>query len=109
MKMKDCIFCKIANKEIKSEIVFEDDYFVVFKDIKPKAPIHLLIVPKRHIKSVNELDEVNLAGQLLLLAKKLAKKQGINKGGYRLMINTGPHSGQIVEHLHLHLMGGGPL
>lgn len=107
--MKDCTFCKIVKGEMESEIVYQDDDFCVFKDVNPKAPIHLLIVPKKHIKSVNELDEVNLAGKLVLLAKKLAQKQGIAKSGYRLIINTGPDSGQIVDHLHLHLFGGRPL
>lgn len=104
----DCLFCKIIKKEIPSEIVYEDDSFISFKDINPKAPVHLLIVPKEHIPSVNHLKEENkeLIGDLFLLAKKIAQEQGIKETGYKLLFNVGRGGGQIVDHIHLHLMGG---
>lgn len=104
----DCLFCKIANKEVKGDIVYEDDKFVAFKDIKPKAPVHLLIVPRKHIESVNKLEEEDkeLIGEMFLTAKRIAQKMGVDKTGYRLMFNVGRDSGQLVDHLHLHLIGG---
>lgn len=104
----DCLFCKIANKEIPSEIIQEDDKFITFKDIKPVAPLHLLIVPKQHIDSVNnlELEDKELIGELFILAKKIAKDQGVADTGYRLTFNVGKDAGQTVDHLHLHLIGG---
>lgn len=106
--MTDCIFCKIIKKEIPSEIVYEDDKFLAFKDIDPKARIHLLIIPKRHIPSVNDLrvEDKELIGELILTAKAIAKEQKIDQTGYRLIFNNGRDSGQSVDHLHLHLMGG---
>lgn len=103
----DCIFCKIINKEVSSNIVYEDKNFIVFRDIKPKAPVHLLLVPKTHIASVNDLDKKHkeLVSDLLLLAKKIAKEQGVSEG-YKLLFNIGRKGGQLVDHLHLHLMGG---
>lgn len=102
-----CIFCDIINKKVPSEIVYEDSNFIIFKDIKPSAPIHLLIVPKEHIASVNDLKDQHkeLIGELFLLAKKIAKEQEISDG-YKLAFNTGRRGGQLVDHLHLHLMGG---
>lgn len=102
-----CIFCDIINKKVPSEIVHEDSNFIIFKDIKPSAPTHLLIVPKEHIASVNDLKDQHkeLIGELFLLAKKIAKEQEISDG-YKLAFNTGRKGGQLVDHLHLHLMGG---
>ena len=107
MNKMDCIFCKIINKEISSDIVYENDGFIVFKDTNPAAPIHLLLVPKVHISSVNDLKEKHkdLIGDLFLLAKKIAKEQKISHG-YKLNFNVGQKGGQIVDHLHLHLLGG---
>jgi len=104
----DCIFCKIINKEIPSEIIFEDEEVIVFKDIKPKAPVHLLIVPKKHIESINEAQEEDkkLIGKLFLVARDFAKKMGVSDSGYKLLINVGEGGGQEVFHLHVHLMGG---
>ncbi len=104
----DCIFCKIINKEISSEIIFEDEEVVVFKDIKPKSPVHLLIVPKKHIESINEAQEEDkeLIGKLFLVARDFAKKTGVSDSGYKLLINVGEGGGQEVFHLHVHLMGG---
>ena len=101
----DCIFCNIINKEQAANIVYENDKFIVFKDIKPAAPVHLLLAPKVHIASVNDLEEKHkeLIGDLFLLAKKIAKEQGVDDG-YRLSFNVGRKGGQIVDHLHLHLI-----
>lgn len=103
-----CIFCQIANKELPSEIIYEDGNVVAFKDIRPIAPTHYLIIPKKHIDSVNRLEpeDRELAGEMLLIAKKIAKEQGIAENGYRLVFNVGKDSGQMVDHLHLHLIGG---
>ena len=103
-----CLFCKIANKEIPTEIVYEDEKILAFKDIDPKAPFHLLIVPKRHIPSVDrlELKDKELIGELFLVAQKIAKAKGVSQTGYRLIFNVGKDAGQTIDHLHLHLMGG---
>ncbi len=103
-----CLFCKIVNKESSADIVYKNDKFLVFKDIQPKAPIHLLIVPKKHIPSINHLNlqDKELIGEMFLVAQTIAKNQGLNKKGYRLIINVGKEAGQIIDHLHLHLLGG---
>lgn len=103
-----CIFCKIINKEIPSEVVYKDKNILAFKDIYPKAPIHLLIIPKKHILSINYLkkEDRGLTGELFLVAQKLAKEFKIDKIGYRLIFNIGKDAGQTVDHLHLHLLGG---
>lgn len=105
--MEECIFCKIVNKEQSADIIYEDNNFIVFKDINPSAPIHLLLVPKKHISSVNDLEQEDkeMIGDLFLLAKKIAAQQKISNG-YKLTFNVGRKGGQIVNHLHLHLMGG---
>ncbi len=104
----DCLFCKIIAGELPSEQVYSDDKVVVFKDIDPKAPIHLLIVPRVHIISLNEIDDDALTIHMMRLLPKLAKDQGLNNG-FRTIINTGPAGGQIVFHIHIHLLGGGNL
>ncbi|MCX6760527.1 MAG: histidine triad nucleotide-binding protein [Candidatus Nealsonbacteria bacterium] len=108
MKEMNCIFCQIAKKELPATIIYEDESFVAFKDINPIAPIHYLIIPKKHITSINhlELQDKELMGELFLAAKKIAKTQGIADNGYRLVFNVGKDSGQMVDHLHLHLLGG---
>jgi histidine triad (HIT) family protein len=105
---EECIFCRIVAGELPGDIVYQDDDFLAFRDIMPKAPTHVLIIPKTHIASVAELAEgqEKLAGRLMIIANKLAEKEGIAKKGYRLAINCGPEGGQIVPHLHLHLLGG---
>lgn len=105
--MEDCIFCKIINKEIPSENLYEDDKFLAFKDINPSAPIHVLITPKKHINSINELGEEDkeLMGEMLLLAKKIAKDLKTSDG-YKLSFSVGRKGGQVINHIHLHLMGG---
>ena len=100
---EDCIFCKIVNGEFNTEFVYETDKLVVFKDINPKAPIHLLVVPKLHVASLNELDDKELLGDLMMGVKEVTKKIGLKS--YRTQINTGKEAGQEVFHLHIHVLG----
>lgn len=104
----DCIFCKIAAGSISADVVFSDDDFVAFRDVHPLAPVHVVIIPRRHIASVNDLTEADqgLAGRLILVARKVAEKEKIAASGYRLAINCGPDGTQAVPHIHLHLLGG---
>lgn len=105
---QDCPFCQIKNKQMPAKIIYEEDNLIAFEDINPMAPIHWLIIPKKHYASLNEVspkDEL-LLGHLLWVATHLAEKSGLKKTGYRLVINTGPNSGQQIAHLHLHLLGG---
>ena len=104
----DCIFCKIINKEIPSEAVYEDDKVYAFKDIQPQAPVHILIVPKMHIPSANyiNVENINFIAEILLLIPKIAKELGIETSGYRLITNHGNDGCQTVDHLHFHLIGG---
>lgn len=101
---EDCIFCKIINGDFNTEFVYENDYAVVFKDINPKAPVHLLVVPKVHVESLNELEDKNLMGELLMVVKETTKKIGLKS--YKTLINTGKEAGQEVFHLHIHILGG---
>jgi histidine triad (HIT) family protein len=106
--MSDCIFCKIIAGEIPSEKVHSDETVTAFRDINPAAPTHILIIPNKHIPSINDIsaaDEETI-GHLFTVARQLAEGEGINETGYRLIINTGPDGGQVVFHLHLHLLGG---
>lgn len=104
----DCLFCKIANKEIEAEVVYEDDEILAFKDINPKAPIHFLFIPKRHIASLNDIGEgdAGILGKILLKAKEVAKNHGIDENGYRVVMNCNKDAGQEVFHVHAHLLGG---
>jgi len=106
-----CVFCQIVRKEIPAEVIFENEEMIAFKDIKPSAPIHILVIPKKHIKSLAELSEEDqdLLGRMLYQLKEIAKKFEISERGYKTVINTGKEGGQIVEHLHIHLLGGGEL
>lgn len=106
--MTDCIFCKIINGELPSTNLYNDGQVTAFRDINPAAPTHILIVPKKHIDSINSLtvDDEPLIGHLFFIAKQLAAQEGIAEPGYRLVINTGAESGQTVDHVHLHLLGG---
>jgi len=106
--MADCIFCKIVAGEIPSDRLYQDEHVTAFRDINPVAPTHVLIVPNKHIASNNEITSADeaLIGHLFTTARDLAKQDGIAEDGYRLIINTGPHGGQVVHHLHLHLIGG---
>ncbi len=106
--MDDCIFCKISAGEIPSEIVHRDEQFIAFKDISPLAPVHLLIIPRRHVTSLQSVTEAEsgMIGQMAMIAKKLAAQFGVNETGYRVVINTGAYGGQLIKHLHMHLLGG---
>mgnify|MGYP000906749022 CR=1 FL=1 len=106
--MSDCIFCKIVNKEIPSEILYEDDNILAFKDINPVAPVHVLVIPKKHIISVNDIidQDVQVIGNIFVVIKKLATQLGVAETGYRVVTNTGKDGGQVVGHLHFHLIGG---
>ena len=105
--VSECVFCRIVNGEIPTKKVYEDENYMAFHDIDPQAPTHIIIIPKRHIESMEKLskNDVELAGGLLILASKIAKELKLEKG-YRVVINTGPEGGQAVFHLHLHLLGG---
>jgi histidine triad (HIT) family protein len=104
----DCIFCQIVAGERKGKVVYQDDEIVAFRDINPQAPVHVLLVPRKHIVSVNDLTEEDsrLIGRMFLVAREVAASEGINERGYRLVINTNREAGQSVYHLHLHLLGG---
>lgn len=103
----DCIFCKIARNEIPSEKLYENDEIVAFNDLEPQAPVHVLIIPKEHISSANEITAENsdIVGKIFMAAAKIAKEQGLEKG-YRIVNNCGEDGGQTVHHLHFHLLGG---
>lgn len=105
---QDCLFCKIAGREIPSEFLYEDDEVVVFRDINPAAPVHLLLVPKRHIRSINDLEpeDRDTVSGLFMVAKEMAKKEGVNESGYKLLFNVEKGGGQEIFHIHLHLIGG---
>ncbi|PKM76570.1 MAG: histidine triad nucleotide-binding protein [Firmicutes bacterium HGW-Firmicutes-15] len=108
MIVSDCLFCKIISKEIKSDIIYEDDSLLAIKDINPAAPVHLLIIPKIHVASLNEvaIGDVEILGHIQLLASRLAEESGVSERGYRLVNNCGEWGGQSVFHLHYHLLGG---
>ncbi len=100
----DCIFCKIANKEIPSELIYEDDNVVAFNDLSPQAPIHFLVIPKKHYESLNDIDSQVVFGQIFSTIPKIAEKLNIKE--YRTVVNTGKSAGQTVFHLHVHVMSG---
>ncbi len=102
----DCVFCKIANGEIPSEILYQDEEIIAFRDANPRAPTHILIIPKKHIPSLADMseEEIPIAEHLIKVAYNIAKENGIAKGGYRLVINAGKEWGQEIQHLHLHLL-----
>lgn len=109
--MSDCLFCKMVNGEIKPDIVLETDTVLAFRDINPQAPTHVLVVPKKHISTVNDLDvrHAPLVGELYLAAKDIAASEGIAASGYRTVMNCGEGAGQSVFHIHLHVLGGRPM
>jgi histidine triad (HIT) family protein len=104
----DCIFCKIVAGEIPSDSVYQDEEIIAFRDINPQAPVHIVIIPRKHIASLSDLSQSDsaLVGRLVAIANKLAKEEGIADKGYRLVINCGKEGGQLVPHLHMHLVGG---
>jgi histidine triad (HIT) family protein len=107
--VRDCEFCRIVARESHADIEYEDDEVLAFKDIYPRAPIHLLIVPKRHIASIMamERDDAGLLGRCLLAARAIGETKGLAERGYRLRLNCGPEGGQVVYHVHLHFLAGG--
>ena len=102
----DCLFCRIVRHEIPATIVAENDHFVAFRDVNPQAPVHLLIIPKAHVGSLNEIGDFEITGKMMAMATELAEQEGIAQRGYRTVINTNADGGQTVFHLHLHLLGG---
>ena len=103
-----CLFCSIAAKSIPETIVFEDEAIVAFQDINPQAPTHVLIIPKKHISTIDDAESIDgpLLGRMILVAQKIARDQGFSQEGYRLVFNVNPGGGQVVYHIHLHLLGG---
>ena len=106
---ESCLFCRIVRKEIPATIVREDADTLAFRDIDPKAPTHVLVIPKTHLPSLNEATDAAVVGRLLLAAKDIAKAEGIDQSGFRTVFNTGADGGQTVHHVHLHLLGGRPM
>lgn len=104
-----CLFCRIAAGEIPAARVAESATCIAFRDIGPQAPTHVLVIPRRHVESLNALEDTTLAADLVALAQRVAKQEGIDERGYRLVINTNAHGGQTVFHLHLHVLGGRPM
>jgi histidine triad (HIT) family protein len=109
--VSNCLFCRIVERTIPSKILYEDDVALAFEDINPQAPVHALVIPKRHVRSVDELEgaAAGLLSHLLLTCVKIANLQGIAQSGYRLVTNTGANGGQTVFHLHMHVLGGRPM
>lgn len=106
--MDDCIFCKIIGKEMSSEIVYEDERILAFKDIHPAAPIHILVIPKKHIPSLTEItkEDESIIGEIYTIINSIAEQQGVKDKGYRVIVNCGKDGGQEVGHLHFHLLAG---
>ena len=106
--MEDCIFCKIINRELPGEIVYEDDEIIAFRDIHPAAPIHVLVIPKKHISSLVDLkpEDEKVIGRIYSVINKIAKEEGVLDKGYRVIVNCGEDGGQVVKHIHFHLLGG---
>lgn len=106
--MENCIFCKIAANPAQARLLYEDERVVAFEDIHPVAPTHILVIPRQHIASINDISEADndLLGHMINIAKTLAGSSQVNQSGYRLVFNTGPDAGQSVFHIHLHLLGG---
>lgn len=109
--MSDCLFCKMVSREIEPDVVYEDDQVVAFRDINPQAPLHVLVVPKRHIATLNDLgpEDESLIGRMFLAAQKVAADAQVHERGYRTVMNCNPEAGQSVFHIHLHVLGGRPM
>jgi len=103
---ESCLFCRIVRREIPAKVIHEDEHTVAFRDIDPKAPTHVLVIPKEHVPSLNEATDAAQIGRLMLVAAQIAKAEGIADEGYRTVVNSGANAGQTVFHLHLHLLGG---
>ena len=102
----DCLFCRIVRKEIPATLIAEDEFSVAFRDINPQAPVHVLVIPREHVASLNQATDAALLGRLSLMAADIAKKEGVAESGYRTVVNTNAAAGQTVFHVHLHLLGG---
>jgi histidine triad (HIT) family protein len=103
---ESCLFCRIVRREIPAKIVHEDEHTLAFRDIDPKAPTHVLVIPKEHVPSLNEASDPAPLGRMLLVARDIARAEGLATEGYRTVVNTGANAGQTVFHIHLHLLGG---
>ena len=106
--MDDCIFCKIIKKEIPSDIVYEDDDVIAFRDIKPAAKVHVLVIPKKHISALTDIskEDEQIIGKIYSVINNVAAKEGIKEDGFRVIVNCGENGGQVVKHVHFHLLGG---
>ena len=102
----DCLFCRIVRGEIPAKLVAETEHCIAFRDIDPKAPVHVLVIPREHVPSLDKVDDPALVGRLALLAAEIARTEGIAERGYRTVLNTNADAGQSVDHIHLHLLGG---
>jgi histidine triad (HIT) family protein len=102
----NCLFCRIARKEIPATLIFEDEHCVAFRDINPQAPVHVLVIPRAHIASLNDATEAAAVGRLVLTAAEIAKSEGVAESGYRVVVNTNRDAGQTVFHIHVHVLGG---
>jgi histidine triad (HIT) family protein len=102
----DCLFCRIVRKEIPAKLVAEDEHCVAFRDINPQAPVHVLVIPKQHVASLDQATDPVMLGRLSLMAAEIARKEGITPGGYRTVMNTNRDAGQTVFHVHQHMLGG---
>ena len=102
----DCLFCRIVRKEIPAKLVAEDEHSLAFRDINPQAPVHVLVIPKEHVPSLDQASDPAMLGRLSLMAAEIARNEGINGDGYRTVVNTNSAAGQTVFHIHLHLLGG---
>jgi histidine triad (HIT) family protein len=109
--MSDCLFCKMVSGEIQPDVVFENDDVLAFRDVDPQAPVHVLVIPKSHIATTNELtpEHAGLIGEMVLAARQVAADEGIAEPGYRMVMNCNPEAGQSVYHIHLHMLGGRPM
>jgi histidine triad (HIT) family protein len=103
-----CLFCNIVEKKIPGDIVYEDEHTLAFRDIRPVAPTHVLVIPKKHVAAIRDLSDgdAELIGRVMLSARRVAEKEGLTKGGFRLVVNDGDHAGQTVHHIHVHVLGG---
>lgn len=104
--MSDCLFCKIVKGDIPADVVGESDHCIAFRDIAPQAPVHVLVVPKKHYGSMNDMPDGSVLGAMAMLARTVAKQEGLVEAGYRAVINTGENGGQTVPHIHMHILGG---
>lgn len=109
--VENCAFCRIVRKELPAAILFENERVLAFEDIRPRAPVHVLVIPKIHFSSLNEAPQGSegLFGEILSTARSIARLKGVDSSGYRIVLNTGPHSGQEVFHIHFHVLGGRPM